>query len=122
MAVQALYRRWRPQHWEDFIGQEHIVRVMRNAIKSNRLSHAYLFSGPRGTGKTTMARMIGRAVNCSNPDPAKHPCDECPTCQAALADRFLDIIEIDAASNTGVDDIRDLRDKINFAQIGRAHV
>lgn len=115
MAVQALYRRWRPQHWEDFIGQEHIVRVMRNAIKSNRLSHAYLFSGPRGTGKTTMARMIGRAVNCSNPDPAKHPCDECPTCQAALADRFLDIIEIDAASNTGVDDIRDLRDKINFA-------
>ena len=115
MAVQALYCRWRPQHWEDFVGQEHIVRVMRNAIKSNRLSHAYLFSGPRGTGKTTMARMIGRAVNCTNPDPANHPCDSCETCEAALNDRFLDIIEIDAASNTGVDDIRDLRDKINFA-------
>ena len=75
MAIQALYRRWRPQRWEDFVGQEHIVRVMRNAIKANRLSHAYLFSGPRGTGKTTMARMIGRAVNCTHDDPAKHPCD-----------------------------------------------
>jgi len=115
MAIQALYRRWRPQRWEDFVGQEHIVRVMRNAIKANRLSHAYLFSGPRGTGKTTMARMIGRAVNCTHDDPAKHPCDECENCRAALDDRFLDIIEIDAASNTGVDDIRDLRDKINFA-------
>lgn len=115
MAVQALYRRWRPQRWDDFVGQEHIVRIMRNAIKSGRLSHAYLFSGPRGTGKTTMARMLGRSVNCLNEDPENRPCDECENCRAALNDRFLDIIEIDAASNTGVDDIRDLRDKINFA-------
>jgi DNA polymerase-3 subunit gamma/tau len=113
--TQALYRKYRPKGWDTVIGQDHVVHTITNAIKADRVGHAYLFAGPRGTGKTTVARLLAKAVNCLNPDPAKRPCNECDFCKAVNENRFLDLIEIDAASNTSVDDVRDLRDKINFA-------
>lgn len=113
--TQALYRKWRPRKWEQVVAQDHVVQTLRNAIKSNRVGHAYLFSGPRGTGKTTTARLLAKAVNCLSEDLENCPCDECKNCQAVNDGRFLDLIEIDAASNTSVEDVRDLRDKINYA-------
>ncbi|MEZ0395349.1 MAG: DNA polymerase III subunit gamma/tau [Anaerolineales bacterium] len=112
---QALYRKWRPQTWEELVGQPHIVQTLRNAVAGERVVHAYLFAGPRGTGKTTAARLLAKAVNCLDSDPARRPCNQCEHCRAVNEGRFLDLIEIDAASQTGVDDVRDLRDKINFA-------
>lgn len=113
--TQALYRKYRPHKWDEVIGQEHIVQTLRNAISSERVGHAYLFSGPRGTGKTTTARLLAKAVNCLSEDKGNRPCDDCKNCLAVNENRFLDLIEIDAASNTSVEDVRDLRDKINFS-------
>ncbi len=114
MPEQALYLKWRPLSFDDVVGQEHITRTLRNSLIRGRVRHAYLFSGPRGTGKTTNARLLAKAVNCSHEDAAQRPCNACPNCMAINEGRFLDLIEIDAASHTGVDDVRDLRDKIAF--------
>jgi DNA polymerase-3 subunit gamma/tau len=112
---QALYLRWRPKTWDEVVGQEHIIQTLRNAVRSNRVAHAYLFAGPRGTGKTSTARVLAKAVNCLADSLADRPDNQCAPCQAVNEGRFLDLIEIDAASNTSVEDVRDLRDKINFS-------
>ena len=115
MPAQALYRKWRPQLWEEVVGQDHVVQTLRNALRTDRTAHAYLFAGPRGCGKTTTARLVAKALNCLHPDPAQRPDNTCAHCVAVNEGRFLDLIEIDGASNNSVENIRDLRDKINFA-------
>jgi DNA polymerase-3 subunit gamma/tau len=117
---QALYRKWRPRSLSEVVGQNHVTQTLHNALKSSRIVHAYLFSGPRGTGKTSTARILAKAVNCLTEEGNK-PCNECQMCQAIDEGRAIDLIEIDAASNTGVDDIRDLRERIQFAPSEARH-
>lgn len=114
MSYKALYRTYRPQTFEDVAGQSHVTITLKNAIKENRIAHAYLFAGPRGTGKTTIAKILAKAINCTGDHP---PCNECPNCKAITQGDHPDVIEIDAASNNGVNEVRDLIDKVKYAPI-----
>lgn len=114
MSYQALYRVWRPQRFSDLVGQELITKTLKNAIATHQTSHAYLFTGPRGTGKTSAAKIFAKAINCHHQKDGE-PCNQCETCKAITAGRLNDVIEIDAASNNGVEEIRDIRDKVKYA-------
>ena len=114
MAYQALYRKWRPRTFDSVIGQDDITDTLKNAIKRGTISHAFLFAGPRGTGKTSCAKILAKALNCSNLQDGE-PCNKCANCLAADKGAMADIMEIDAASNNGVDEIRDIRDKVKYA-------
>ena len=114
MTSQVFYRKWRPQTFSEVAGQEHVVQTLRNAIKGSRIAHAYLFCGPRGSGKTSTARILSKAVNCQSPVDGE-PCNKCDSCLAINKGSALDIIEIDEASNRGIDDMNDLKERVNYA-------
>ena len=111
----SLYRKFRPQSFDEIVRQEHVVRILKNQIESGSIGHAYLFTGPRGTGKTTVARIFARAINCEAPVDGS-PCGKCPAC-SALSSGSLDVTEIDAASNNGVNEMRDLREKVQYPPV-----
>ena len=110
---QALYRKYRPKTFEDVVGQQVIIKTLTNSILNNKITHAYLFTGPRGTGKTSIAKIFAQIVNCESPEKIT-PCNKCVSCTQNINKQNTDIIEIDAASNNGVDEIRDLRDKVSL--------
>lgn len=115
MSHIALYRAWRPRFFRDIVGQNHITRTLKNALKEGRFSHAYLFSGPRGTGKTSAAKILAKAVNCEQGHSDGEPCDQCSACRRITEQAVMDVVEIDAASNRGVEEIRDIRDNVKYA-------
>ena len=113
MGYTALYRKFRPLNFSEMVGQEHITRTLKNQIIANRVGHAYLFNGGRGTGKTSAAKILARAINCLNPKDGE-PCNECEICKGAISGSLTDIVEMDAASNNSVEDIRSIREEVNF--------
>ncbi len=120
MTYISLYRKWRPQTFSQLVGQDHIARTLANAIEAGKVAHAYLFAGPRGTGKTSTAKILAKSVNCEE-GPTHEPCGKCRSCLAIAAGNSLDVLEMDAASNRGIDEIRDLRDKVAFAASAGKH-
>src|SRR5436190_15582440 len=116
----SLYRRHRPQNFDEVVGQEHVVRTLRNAVETDRVHHAYLFVGSRGTGKTSLAKILAASLNCVN-GPTITPCGQCESCRSIANATSLDVIEMDAASNNSVDDIRELRERVNFAPVAGRH-
>ena len=114
MSYLILARKYRPQKFEDMVGQEHITRVLKNAIKENRIAHGYVFSGQRGIGKTTTARIFAKALNCKDIS-KEEPCNKCVNCEEITKGNSLDVIEIDGASNRGIDEIRNLRENVKYA-------
>jgi DNA polymerase III subunit gamma/tau len=120
MNYQVIARKWRPQTFADIVGQQHVTRTLRNAIESGRIAHSYIFSGARGVGKTTTARILAKALNCVH-GPTLSPCNECDACREITAGNSLDVLEIDAASNRGIDQVRELRDMVRYAPVGGRH-
>ena len=123
MSYQVLARKWRPRAFSTLVGQEHVVRALRHALEHKRLHHAYLLTGTRGVGKTTIARILAKCLNCESGITAS-PCNQCSACQEIDGGRYVDLLEVDAATNTRVDEMRQLLDTAQYAptQIGRAHV